>query len=36
MKQAELFGLSDHSKRLSTNGDPLENWARLLILKASV
>ena len=25
MKQPGLFGLSDHLKRLSANGDPLED-----------
>lgn len=30
MKQAGLFGLSDHLKRLSANGDPLEELGRVV------
>ncbi|CAN1503842.1 COG3039 Transposase and inactivated derivatives, IS5 family [Sphingomonadaceae bacterium] len=30
MKQARLFGLSDHLKRLSANGDPLEELGRIV------
>jgi hypothetical protein len=30
MKQAGLFGLSDHLKRLSANGDPLEELNRIV------
>lgn len=30
MKQAGLFGLSDHLKRLSANGDPLEELERIV------
>ena len=30
MKQAGLFGLSDHFKRLSANGDPLEELVRIV------
>lgn len=30
MKQAGLFGLSDHLKRLSANGDPLEELGRIV------
>lgn len=30
MKQAGLFGLSDHLKRLSANGDPLEELSRIV------
>ena len=30
MKQAGLFGLSDHLKRLSANGDPLEELVRIV------
>lgn len=30
MKQAGLFGLSDHLKRLSVNGDPLEELDRIV------
>ena len=30
MKQAGLFGLSDHLKRLSANGDPLEALGRIV------
>lgn len=30
MKQAGLFGLSDHLKRLSANGDPLETLGRIV------
>jgi hypothetical protein len=29
MKQSGLFGLSDHLKRLSANGDPLEELVRI-------
>jgi hypothetical protein len=29
MKQPGLFGLSDHLKRLSANGDPLEVLVRI-------
>jgi transposase, IS5 family len=30
MKQSGLFGLSDHLKRLSANGDPLEELLRIV------
>jgi Transposase domain (DUF772) len=30
MKQSGLFGLSDHLKRLSANGDPLEELVRIV------
>jgi IS5 family transposase len=30
MRQAGLFGLSDHLKRLSANGDPLEELGRII------
>jgi hypothetical protein len=30
MKQSGLFGLSDHLKRLSANGDPLETLGRIV------
>ncbi len=30
MKQSGLFGLSDHLKRLSANGDPLEALGRIV------
>jgi hypothetical protein len=30
MKQAGLFGLSDRLKRLSANGDPLEELGRIV------
>lgn len=30
MKQPGLFGLSDHFSRLSVNGDPLEELARIV------
>ena len=30
MKQSGLFGLSDHLKRLSANGDPLETLGRII------
>jgi IS5 family transposase len=30
MKQAGLFGLSDHLKRLSPIGDPLEELGRIV------
>jgi transposase, IS5 family len=30
MKQSGLFGLSDHLKRLSANGDPLEELGRIV------
>ena len=30
MKQSGLFGLSDHLQRLSANGDPLEELARIV------
>ena len=30
MKQVGLFGLSDHLKRLSANGDPLETLVRIV------
>jgi IS5 family transposase len=30
MKQPGLFGLSDHLKRLSANGDPLEKLGRIV------
>ena len=34
MKQAGLFGLSDHLKRLSAHGDPLEVLARVVDVEA--
>ena len=34
MKQAGLFGLSDHLKRLSANGDPLEELGRIVNFEA--
>lgn len=34
MKQAGLFGLSDHLKRLSANGDPLEELDRIVDFEA--
>ena len=34
MKQAGLFGLSDHLKRLSANGDPLEELGRIVDFEA--
>ena len=34
MKQAGLFGLSDHLKRLSAHGDPLEVLARVVDFEA--
>jgi IS5 family transposase len=30
MKQSGLFSLSDHLKRLSANGDPLEELGRIV------
>jgi IS5 family transposase len=30
MKQVGLFGTSDHLKRLSANGDPLEELGRIV------
>lgn len=30
MKQSGLFGLSDHLKRLSANGDPLEELGEIV------
>ena len=30
MRQAGLFGLSDHLKRLSADGDPLEELGRVV------
>ena len=30
MRQAGLFGLSDHLKRLSAHGDPLEELSRII------
>lgn len=30
MRQAGLFGLSDHLKRLSAQGDPLEELSRII------
>ena len=30
MRQAGLFGLSDHLKRLSAHGDPLEELSRVV------
>ena len=34
MRQAGLFGLSDHMKRLSADGDPLEVLARIVDFEA--
>lgn len=34
MRQAELFGLSDHLKRLSARGDPLEELGRIIDFEA--
>ena len=34
MHQAGLAGLSDHLKRLSANGDPLEQLARIIDFEA--
>ena len=34
MRQAGLFGLSDHLKRLSANGDPLEGLVRIIDFEA--
>jgi transposase, IS5 family len=34
MRQAGLFGLSDHLKRLSANGDPLEELVRIIDFEA--
>ena len=34
MRQAGLFGLSDHLKRLSAHGDPLEVLARVVDFEA--
>lgn len=33
MRQSGLFGLSDHMKRLSADGDPLEVLAQVVNLK---
>jgi len=33
MRQAGLFGLSDHLKRLSAYGDPLEELARIIVFE---
>lgn len=35
MKQSGLFGLSDHLKRLSAVGDPLETMERVVDFEAS-
>lgn len=34
MRQSGLFGLSDHMKRLSADGDPLEVLARVVDFEA--
>ena len=34
MRQAGLFGLSDHLKRLSYHGDPLEELSRIIDFEA--
>jgi transposase, IS5 family len=34
MKQSGLFGLSDHLKRLSPHGDPLEQLRRIIDFEA--
>jgi transposase, IS5 family len=34
MKQSGLFGLSDHLRRLSANGDPLEELGRIVDFEA--
>jgi hypothetical protein len=34
MRQAGLFGLSDHLKRLSAHGDPLEELSRIIDFEA--
>ncbi|MFC4595499.1 hypothetical protein [Sphingobium tyrosinilyticum] len=34
MRQAGLFGLSDHLKRLSARGDPLEELGRIVDFEA--
>lgn len=34
MRQAGLFGLSDHLKRLSAHGDPLEELRRIIDFEA--
>ena len=34
MRQAGLFGLSDHLKRLSAHGDPLEELGRIVDFEA--
>lgn len=34
MRQAGLFGLSDHLKRLSAHGDPLEELGRIIDFEA--
>ena len=34
MRQAGLFGLSDHLKRLSAYGDPLEELSRIIDFEA--
>lgn len=34
MRQSGLFGLSDHMKRLSADGDPLEVWVRVVDFEA--
>jgi IS5 family transposase len=33
MEQSGLFGLSDHLKRLSANGDPLEELGQIVDFK---
>ena len=34
MRQAGLFGLSEHLKRLSAHGDPLEELGRIIDFEA--
>lgn len=34
MRQAGLFGLSEHLKRLSARGDPLEELGRIIDFEA--
>ena len=34
MRQAGLFGLTDHLKRLSAHGDPLEELSRIIDVEA--
>jgi hypothetical protein len=34
MRQSGLFGLSDHLKRLSAHGDPLEELGRVIDFEA--